>query len=56
MYVALLYSKLQLGHCLMNDIKLKFNDISLYTKNDFELRRFVSMDTLYYTYIVISYY
>jgi len=40
----------------MDGIKFEFNDIiSLYTKNDCERWRFVSVNILYYTYIVIVY-
>ena len=42
--VALLYSRLQVGHCIMDGIKFEFNDIiSLYKKNDSEWRQYVSI-------------
>jgi len=41
MDVAQLYSRLQVGLCIMNYI------ISLYEKNDCERRQFVSLDILY---------
>jgi len=40
----------------MDGIKFEFNDMILYTENDSELRRFVSVDILFYFNIVISYY
>jgi len=44
----------QMSHCIMDVVKFEFNDImSLYTKNDYELRRFISVDILYYIYNVI---
>jgi len=37
-------SRLQMGVTVMNGIKFEFNDIiTLYTKNDSERRRFVSL-------------
>jgi len=46
---TLLYSRLQVGHCVIDCIKLEFNDIpSLYRKNDSERRWFVSLDILYW--------
>jgi len=39
----------------MDGIKFDFNDISLYTKNDFEWRRFVSVDILYCYYLLLTY-
>jgi len=48
--VALLYK----GHCIMDFVKLNFNDIiSLYTNNDSECKRFVSQDILYCNYILL---
>ena len=42
--VALLYSRLQVDHCIMDGIKFEFNDIiSLYTKNDSDRRRVFSL-------------
>jgi len=39
---------LQVVDCIMDDIQFEFKDIiPLYTKNDFEWRRFVSVDILY---------
>jgi len=51
--VPLLYSRLQVGQCIMDVIKFEFNNIiSLYTKNDSDRRRFVvSVDILYYLYL-----
>jgi len=51
--VALLYSRLQVGHCKMDCIKFEFNDIiSFYTKNYSEWRRFISLDILYCYYLL----
>ena len=51
---ALLYSRLQVGHCIMDCIKLEFNDIiSLYKKNDSERRRYVSLGLRHIIYISI---
>jgi len=42
--VALLYSRLQVSHCIMDGVKFEFNDIiSLYEKNDSEQKRSVSL-------------
>jgi len=42
---------------VVDDIKFEFNDIQLlYTKNNSERRRFVTLGFLYYIYIVIIYY
>ena len=52
--VALLYSRLQVGHCIMDGIKFEFNDIiSLYKKNDSERRRYVSLGLRHIRYILI---
>jgi len=51
--VAMLYSRLQMGQFLMDCIKLKLSDIiSLYKKKDSERRQFVSLDILYYYYLL----
>jgi len=50
---ALLYSRLQVSHCIMNRIKHKLNDIILlYTKHNSDMRRFVSLDILYCFYLL----
>ena len=40
---------LQVGHCIMDCIKLEFNDniLSLYKQNDSERRRSIRLDILY---------
>jgi len=51
--VALLYSRLQVGQCIKDSIKLEFNDIiSLYKINDSERRRFISLDSLNVYYLL----
>ena len=50
--VALLDSRLQVCHCIMDSIKFEFNDIiSLYKKNDPERRRYVSLGIRHIIYI-----
>ena len=49
---ALLYCRLQVGHCIMDGIKFEFNDIiSLYKKNDSEWRRYVSLGIRHIIYL-----
>ena len=48
-----MYSRLKVGHCIMDGIKFEFNDIiSLYKKNDSEWRRYVSLG-IRHNYILI---
>ena len=47
-----MYSRLQVGHCIMDGIKFEFNDIiSLYKKNDSEWRRYVGIGLRHIIYI-----
>jgi len=42
------YTMIQVGQCIIDSIKFEFNDIiSMYTKNDSERWRYVSVDVLY---------